>query len=98
MSTMTGEVTAHQADKNAPNITQQMTNAQYSSQKGIARGAIPPRPRAMNVTTRAFTPGRSVRIPDNILQSVLQIPTIEIRKEAFTADIPFDWAKSGRKT
>ena len=44
MSTMTGEVTAHQADKKDPNITETITNDQYSSQKGMARGAIPPRP------------------------------------------------------
>ena len=44
MSTITGEVTAHQADKKAPNITETIINAQYSSQKGMARGAIPPKP------------------------------------------------------
>ena len=44
ISTMTGEVTAHQADRKAPNMTQTMTKAQYSSQKGMAKGAIPPNP------------------------------------------------------
>ena len=44
ISTMAGEVTAHQADRKLPNITDTITKAQYSSQKGMARGAIPPIP------------------------------------------------------
>jgi hypothetical protein len=51
----------------------------------------------MNVTTRALTPGRLVSIPDNILQVVLQIPTIEMRKAALTSEIPFPVARLGRK-
>ena len=44
ISTMAGDVTAHQAERKAPNMTETMTKAQYSSQNGIARGAIPPTP------------------------------------------------------
>ena len=44
ISTMAGEVTAHQADRKLPNMTDTSTKAQYSSQKGMARGAIPPIP------------------------------------------------------
>jgi len=44
ISTMAGEVTAHQAERKAPNMTETMMNAQYSSQKGMARGATPPIP------------------------------------------------------
>ena len=51
----------------------------------------------MNVTTRALTLGRVVSIPDNILQVVLQIPTIEMRKAALTSEIPFSMARLGRK-
>jgi hypothetical protein len=51
----------------------------------------------MNVTTRALTLGRVVSIPDNILQVVLQIPTIEMRKAALTSEIPFPMARLGRK-
>ena len=44
ISTMAGEVTAHQADRKAPNMTATMMNAQYWSQNGIASGATPPIP------------------------------------------------------
>ena len=45
ISTIAGEVTAHQADKKVPKIMEQMTKLQYSAQKGNARGAIAPTPR-----------------------------------------------------
>ena len=116
ISTMAGEVTAHQAERKAPNMTETITKAQYSSQNGMARGAIPPTPgkedvimilsdyhelfvilpRAMKVTTRALTPGRSVSIPERILQIVLQMPTMEMRKEALTLEMPWDLARLGR--
>ena len=44
ISTMAGLVTAHQAERKAPNMTETITKAQYSSQKGMAKGAIPPIP------------------------------------------------------
>ena len=112
---MAGEVTAHQAERKAPNMTETITKAQYSSQKGMASGAILPTtwrngcyndfvlkyhehaiilPRAMNVSTRALTPGRSVSIPERILQVVL--PTMEMREEAFTLEIPREVARLGR--
>ena len=47
----------------------------------------------MNVTTRALTPRRSVSIPERILQIVLQIPTMEMRKEAFTLEMPREVAR-----
>ena len=50
ISTMAGEVTAHQAERKAPNMTETITKAQYSSQKGMASGAIPPTPGEMDVT------------------------------------------------
>ena len=50
------------------------------------------------MTIRAFTHGRSVSIPDNILQMVLHMPTIDMRKEAFTSEIPRSTARPGRKT
>jgi hypothetical protein len=94
---MAGGVSAHQADKKHPNMAETTTNPQKSEQNGIARGAIAPTPSVMNVTTRALTLGRVVSIPDNILQVVLQIPTIEMRKAALTSEIPFPWARLGRK-
>jgi len=95
MSTMAGDVTAHQADKNVPNRTETRTKDQYDSQKGRAKGAIPPTPRAIVVTTRAFTPGRSVKNPEMIRPRVLQIPTIERRKEASIGLTPLFIAKEG---
>ena len=53
-------------------------------------------PSAMNVTTRALTPGRSVNIPERILQMVLQMPTMEIRKLALTWEMPLEVARLGR--
>ena len=49
ISTMAGLVTAHQAERKAPNMTETITKAQYSSQKGMARGAIPPVPRSKHL-------------------------------------------------
>ena len=53
-------------------------------------------PSAMKVTTRALTPGRSVSQPERIRQIVFEIPTIEIRKAAFTVSIPLEVARDGR--
>ena len=47
------------------------------------------------VTTRALTQGRSVTNPETIRPRVLQIPTIEMRKDASTLEIPFDSANAG---
>ena len=44
ISTMAVLVTAHQAERNDPNMAETITKAQYSSQNGMARGANPPIP------------------------------------------------------
>ena len=44
ISTMAGDVTAHQAERNVPNMTATIMNAQYWSQNGMASGATPPTP------------------------------------------------------
>ena len=44
ISTIAGEVTAHQAERNVPKMTQVSTKAKYSSQKGMDREANPPTP------------------------------------------------------
>ena len=53
-------------------------------------------PSAINVTTRALTPGKSVNIPDRILPIVLQMPTIEMRKDALSSETPLSMASFGR--
>ena len=52
----------------------------------------------MKVTTMALTPGKSVNIPERILPIVLQMPTMEMRKAAFTSETPLSMASFGRKT
>ena len=49
ISTIAGDVTAHQADRKAPNMTETMMKAQYSSQNGIHRGARPPIPENIKI-------------------------------------------------
>ena len=53
-------------------------------------------PSATKVTTRALTPGRSVSQPDRIRQMVLEMPTMEMRKEALTSVMPLEVAREGR--
>lgn len=95
ISTIAGEVTAHQADKKVPKIMEQMTKLQYSAQNGNARGAIAPTPREMTVTIKAFTHERSVMKPEMIRPMVFVMPTIDSRNEALTSSIPLALANEG---
>ena len=88
MSTMTPVVTVGRALITKPKSPQMTMIVVKDPPIGISTGNIAPIRVAIIVTTRGLTEGMSVTQPEITLPTVLVIPTMEIRKEAFSGENP----------